>query len=72
MVLDVIYREKGPFWVTVDGREIKQFLHRDKWEAAEEGWYYSHTLKSVQVKYKAVRKDYQVAISFEKFDLIGM
>lgn len=72
MVLDVIYREKGPFWVTVDGREIKQFLHRDKWEAAEEGWYYSHTLKSMQVKYKAVRKDYQVAISFEKFDLIGM
>lgn len=48
--------------VTVDGREIKQFLHRDKWEAAEEGWYYSHTLKSVQVKDKAASKDYQVVV----------
>lgn len=72
IILDVIHREKGPFWVTVDGREIKQFLHRDKWEAAEEGWYYSHTLKSVQVKYKAASKDYQVVVSFEQFDLIGM
>lgn len=72
VVLDVVKREKGPFWVTVEGQQLKQFLHRDKWEAAEEGWYYSHTLKSVQVKYKERKEDYRVVVSFEQFDLIGM
>ncbi len=72
VVLDVINKEKGPFWVSVNNKNLNQFLHRDKWEAAEEGWYYSHTLKSVLVKYKEVEGNYRVNISFEKFDLIGM
>ena len=70
--LDVIHREKGPYWVTVDGKKIPQFLHRDMWEQAEEGWYYSHSKKSVQVKYRELQKDYRVVISFEQFDLIGI
>ena len=72
MHLDVIHREKGPYWVTVDGKKIPQFLHRDKWEQAEEGWYYSHSKKSVQVKYRELQKDYRVVVSFEQFDLIGI
>ena len=72
MALDMIHREKAPYWVTVDGKEIPHFLHRRKVEEAECGWYYSQTLKSVQVKYLNPKKDHQVVVSFEQFDLIGM
>ena len=58
--------------ITVDGKEIPHFLHRRKFEEAECGWYYSQTLKSVQVKYLNPKKDHQVVVSFEQFDLIGM
>ena len=67
-----MHREKGPFYVQIDGREIPHFLYRPKFEAAEEGWYYSQTKKSVEVKYKNPKKDHEVMISFEQFDLLGM
>lgn len=72
MELDVIRRDKAPFWIDVDGRRLPHFLHRRKFEEAECGWYYSQSMKSVQVKYKNPKKDYRVTISFEQFDLIGM
>ncbi len=72
MYVDMIHREKSPYWVTVDGEQIPHFLHRRKFEEAECGWYYSQRLKSVQLKYKNPKKDHQVLISFEQFDLIGM
>lgn len=72
MAIDMIHREKAPYRVTVDGKEVKHFLHRRKFEEAECGWYYSQRLKSVQIKYKNPKKDYQVVVSFEQFDLIGM
>ena len=54
------------------GHELPHFLHRKKFEAAQEGWYYSQSLKSVQIKYKNPKKDYEVIVSFEQFDMIGM
>lgn len=72
MSLDMIHREKAPYWVTVDGKEIPHFLHRRKFEETDCGWYYSQTLKSVLVKYPNPKKDYQVVVSFEQFDLIDM
>lgn len=72
MYLDMIHRDKSPYWVQVDGEEIPHFLHRRKFEEAECGWYYSQRLKSVQIKYRNPRKDYRVMVSFEQFDLIGM
>jgi alpha-glucosidase len=72
MYLDIVHREKAPFHVQISGKELPHYLHRDKFEAAEEGWYYSQTLKSVQVKYRNPKKDYKVTVSFELFDLIGM
>lgn len=72
MYLDVIRRDKAPYWITLDGKEIPHFLHRRKFEEADFGWYYSQSLKSVQVKYKNPKKDYKVIVSFEQFDLIGM
>ena len=70
--IDMIHREKSPYWVKVDGDEISHFLHRAEYEKAECGWYYSQTLKSVQIKYPNVGHDYEVVVSFEAFDLIGM
>lgn len=72
MYVDMIHREKAPYWVTVDGEMIPHFLHRRKFEEAACGWYYSQRLKSVQIKYPNPKKDYQVLVSFEQFDLIGM
>ena len=72
MYLDMIHREKSPFYVQLDGKELPHFLHRRKFEEAESGWYYSQRLKSVQVKYLNPKKDHEVMVSFEQFDLIGM
>ena len=72
MEIDMIHREKAPYWVTVDGQKLEHFLHRRKFEEAQSGWYYSQRLKSVQIKYPNPKKDYQTIVSFEQFDLIGM
>ena len=70
--IDAVHREKAPFWVKADQKMLPHFLHRKKFEAAREGWYYSQTLKSVQIKYPNPGKDYDLVISFEQFDMIGM
>ncbi|WIY81788.1 TIM-barrel domain-containing protein [Propionimicrobium sp. PCR01-08-3] len=72
VLLDVIHREKAPFWVKVDGVELPHFLNRRAFDEAESGWYYSQTLKSVQIKYPNPDADYEVVVSFEQFDMIGM
>lgn len=72
MFLDVIHREKAPFYVVLDGTEIPHFLHRRKFEEAECGWYYSQSLKSVQIKYPNIKSDYKLVVSYEQFDMIGM
>lgn len=72
MHIDMVHREKSPYWVQVDGQNLEHFLYRADYEAAESGWYYSQTLKSVQIKYPNIHRDYQVVVSFEAFDLIGM
>ncbi len=70
--LDVLHREKSPFYVQIDGETLPHFLNRKKYEAASRGWYYSQTLKSVQIKYANPGKDHAVLISFAVFDMIGM
>lgn len=72
MHLDVIHRQKAPFFVRVAGKEIPQYLYKKDFEQCEIGWYYDMSLKSVQIKYPQIRSDYEVEISFEQFDMIGM
>lgn len=72
MYLDMIHREKAPFYIQLEGQTLTHFLHRQKFEAAEAGWYYSQRLRSVQIKYPNPRRDHEILISFEQFDLIGM
>lgn len=70
--LTVIHPGKGPLGVTVKGEPLPQFLHPQKFEQAKMGWHYSHSLQAVRIKYLLPQEDYQVFLSFEDFDLIGM
>ncbi len=72
MHLEILHPEKAPFWVSVDGRRVRHFLHRAKFEQAESGWYYSQSQRTVQLRYPCQNKPYDVMVSFEQFDLIGM
>ena len=73
MTIKLISKLKGAFWVSVDGRKIARFIVRDNWEDAAEGWYYNLSDRTIWVKFRVPRKkDFDVIISTEKFDLIGM
>jgi alpha-glucosidase len=72
MVLDVVNERKGAYWVSLSGQRIAQFLDREKWAAAEVGWIYDAARSAVRVRYPNPAGDYEVIVSFETFDLIGM
>lgn len=69
---NIIKKEKSPFWVSLSGRKLPHFLNRRKFEEALEGWYYSQTNRAVEIKYANPDGDYELIVSFEMFDLIGM
>lgn len=73
LTLKVISKEKGAFWVTVDGKPITRYIVRDNWEEASEGWYYNLSDRTIWVKCdKPEKDDFEIVVSTEKFDLIGM
>ena len=73
LTLKVISKEKGAFWVTVDGKPITRYIVRDNWEEADEGWYYNLSDRTIWVKCdKPEKDDFEIVVSTEKFDLIGM
>lgn len=73
LTLRVVSKEKGAYWVTVDGRQIPRYIVRDNWEEAEEGWYYELADRTILVKcVKPQADDFEIVVSTEKFDLIGM
>ena len=72
VMVEMIRKDKSPFWVALGDRKIEHFLNRRKFEAASEGWYYSQSKKAVFVKYANPKADTTLTVSFEDFDLIGM
>ena len=73
MTIKLVSKQKGAFWVTVDGERIPRYIVRDGWDQAESGWYYNLSDRTIWVKYPVpAKKKYEVIISKEKFDLIGM
>ena len=72
VLVDMIAKERSPFWVTLDDKQIQRFSNRAQFEAAKEGWYYSQTKKAVLIKYPNPKADYNLVVSFEAFDMIGM
>lgn len=72
MHLDVIHIKNAPFKVTVNQEEVPLYLYKKDFDNQENGWWYDHSLKSVQVKYPNINEDYSVEIDFSEKDLIGM
>ena len=72
VLVEMIRKDRSPFWVTLGGEKLEHFLNRRKFEAADAGWYYSQTKKAVLVKYPNPKENSQLVVSFEDFDLIGM
>ena len=72
VMVEMIRKDKSPFWVALGDHKIEHFLNRRKFEAASEGWYYSQSKKAVFVKYANPKQDTTLTVSFEDFDLIGM
>ncbi len=72
VTVEMIRKDRSPFWVTLGEEKLEHFLNRRKFEAAEKGWYYSQTKKAVLVKYPNPKENVTLTVSFEDFDLIGM
>ncbi|OON90860.1 MAG: alpha-glucosidase [Candidatus Epulonipiscium fishelsonii] len=72
IMIEIIAKEKSPYWINLNDKKITHFLNRKKFEQATEGWYYSQTKKSVLIKFENPKDDYDLIISFEIFDMIGM
>ena len=72
LIIELINQDKGPYWVSIDGIQIPHFLHRDKFDQSNTGWYYSNSKGSVEIKTSFPKNNSQVIISFAHFDLIGM
>ncbi|MCD7838980.1 MAG: DUF5110 domain-containing protein, partial [Clostridiales bacterium] len=73
LTLRVVSKEKGAFWVTVDGKPITRYIVRDAYDGADEGWFYNLSDRCIQVKCAMPQKeDFEIVVSTEKFDLIGM
>lgn len=72
VLVEMIRKDRSPFWVALGGEKLEHFLNRRKFEAAQTGWYYSQTKKAVLVKYPNPKTDVTLTVSFEDFDLIGM
>ncbi len=64
--------DKSPFYVNVAGKQIPHILYKKEFDTVEGGWFYNVDTKSVEVTYPNVAGDYDVQISFEQFDMIGM
>ena len=71
--LNLVSKEKGAYWVTVEGEKIARFLTKESFEEAESGWYYDMSDRIIRMKCSKPDKDsFTIVISCEKFDLIGM
>ena len=72
VLLEVIHPQNAPYSVTIDQKELAQFINRDDWQVASEGWYYSVSRKSVLIKYANIPASYIVVINPTPMDLLGM
>lgn len=70
--VEMIRRDRSPFWIQLGGRKMEHYLNRRKFEEAESGWYYSQTRRAVLIKYANPKQDTTLIVSYEDFDLIGM
>ena len=47
MMIKLVSKEKGAYWATLDGEKIPRFIIRDVYDAAESGWYYNMSDRTI-------------------------
>jgi alpha-glucosidase len=72
VTVEMIRKDRSPFWVALGSEKLPHFLNRRHYDAAACGWYSSQTKRAVLIIYPNPKKDVQLSVSFEDFDLIGM
>ncbi len=73
ITLRVVSKDKGAYWVTVDGKPITRYIVQDAYDAVDEGWFYNLSDRTIHVKCAMPDKeDFQIVVSTEEFNLIGM
>lgn len=73
LTMRVVSKDKGAFWVTVDGKPIPRYIVKDAYDAVDEGWFYNLSDRTIMVKCAMpAKEDFEIIVSTEKFDLIGM
>lgn len=72
MYVEAIHKDKCPFYVLLDGKEVPHILNRRKFEGSDFAWYYSQSKRAVEIKYPHPGKSHEIKISYEVFDMIGM
>lgn len=70
--LDVLSHSSAPISIDVDHTRLTKYTDFEKWEKADEGWFYDMEAKKACVKYRNRRTDYQVQVNYEIKDLIAM
>ena len=55
--IEMIRKDRSPFWVALGDEKLEHFLNRRKFDAVEKGWYYSQTKKAVLIKYPNPGRD---------------
>ena len=71
--LRLVSKQKGAYWVTVNGKPVMRTLVKEVFDEAECAWYYDLSDRTIWVKYpNPSEKEYEVVVSTEKFDLVGM
>ena len=63
---------KIPFYVQLDGKELPHFLHRRKFEGSRERLVLQPAPEERAGQVPQPKKDHEIMVSFEQFDLIGM
>ena len=73
MSVKLVSKKKGAFWVSVAGKKIDRFLVKERYDESDSGWYYNLSDRTVLLKFPVPKDEkFDVIVSTEKFDLIGM
>lgn len=70
--IDLINKERSPFYIEIRGERINHYINEKDYLSSNIGWYYDHSKKSVMIKYPNIEENYEIMVSFEEFDLVGM
>lgn len=73
LTMKVVSPDKGAYWVSVNDRRLPQYIIREAYDEADEGWFYNLSERTIMLKTAMPEEcDFTIVVSTEKFDLIGM